>query len=497
MDLAGAGRSGMSLQGKGLDQRRVTPKAHEEATMGTTTEGNVRVELRQKLVDRFNESELRDLCFYLGIDYETLAGSNKPDKARELVGFCERHDRIADLIAEVKVLRPDISFEGHPKPPDKVPVTPGGPPGNNPYSNRRALRSPDCFCGRSYEVRTALSLLANAQSISVIGSRHIGKSSLLYHISTPSVLKSHFIDPEQFAFIFLSCEQLSDLDRGQILQVLFNQARAAMSRFGFQVDPGAAPTSSMTFFDYSAAFARLTQLGRKLVFLLDEFEYMAENSSLTPEFFAGLRSIAGNQDLAYVTATGRSLLDLTYADKSVLGSPFFNIFSTIRLGLFDDKDARELINRPSRGAGVEFSNATVDFILSLADHHPLFIQIACFHAFEMQAQNGALTAADYPLLSERVKSEVQDHLQYAWSKLKDQEKQALLSPETAWEDPQFAKVMTSLKNHGVICQSNSRYRLCALWADFVRSQATRTGELEPLTSKRQPPTIVWTDIERV
>ena len=97
-----------------------------------------------------------------------------------------------------------------------------------------------------------------------------------------------------------------------------------------------------------------------------------------------------------MTASGRSLLDLTYADKSVLGSPFFNIFSTIRLGLFEDSDARELISRPSHGGGRGILRCNGGFILSLADHHPFFIQIACFHAFEMQSQNGVLTDADYP-----------------------------------------------------------------------------------------------------
>jgi hypothetical protein len=54
-------------------------------------------EMRTYIVEHFNDDELRDLCFELGIDYESLTGSGKSAKARELVSFCERHGRFADL----------------------------------------------------------------------------------------------------------------------------------------------------------------------------------------------------------------------------------------------------------------------------------------------------------------------------------------------------------------------------------------------------------------
>jgi len=65
-----------------------------------------RVKLRQVLVTYFNESELRDLCFDLKIDYETLPGDNKGDKARELVAYSERYGRCADLAQACYRLRP-------------------------------------------------------------------------------------------------------------------------------------------------------------------------------------------------------------------------------------------------------------------------------------------------------------------------------------------------------------------------------------------------------
>ncbi len=41
-------------------------------------------QLRQSLVESFDENELRDLCFDLRIDYESLPGDGKSARAREL-----------------------------------------------------------------------------------------------------------------------------------------------------------------------------------------------------------------------------------------------------------------------------------------------------------------------------------------------------------------------------------------------------------------------------
>jgi hypothetical protein len=461
--------------------------------MNTDSERTYWAELRQVLVDRFSESELKDLCFDLGIDYETLEGENKLDKARELVLFCKRHDRTPELVTAVRVSRRGISWGQTPSKnvelTRKVFSSVEGSVGANPYFNRRAIRAPKDFYGRSYEVRTALTLLASLQCLSVVGPRRIGKSSLLYHISEPAVLEDHGIDAGKFAFIFLSCEQLSDLSQDQVLQVMLNQARAAMVKAGFQFDPGASPTAGMTFFDFSHALAGFTQLGRKLVFLLDEFECLAQNSSLTPAFFAGLRSIPNSWDVAYVTASGRSLLDLTYADRSVLGSPFFNIFTTIQLPLFKDEDARDLIYGPSRAAEVHFSDATAKFILSLTDHHPFFIQIACFHAFDIQSQKETLTEADYQLIQERARDGLQDHLKVTWGYLKPEEKRFLSSLEIAQDDPRYNPTLQSLLKQGVICQRDNRYRLCALWAEFVRSQPAEASDREPRSDHEASPVV--------
>jgi len=67
--------------------------------------------LRSNLVASFDDSELRALCFDMGVDYESLGGKGKAGNAMELVAYCERRQIIPDLVAKCRDLRPNVSWE--------------------------------------------------------------------------------------------------------------------------------------------------------------------------------------------------------------------------------------------------------------------------------------------------------------------------------------------------------------------------------------------------
>ena len=47
------------------------------------------IKLRRTLIRCLDENELRDLCFDLGVDYESLRGEGKAAKVRELIAHLE------------------------------------------------------------------------------------------------------------------------------------------------------------------------------------------------------------------------------------------------------------------------------------------------------------------------------------------------------------------------------------------------------------------------
>lgn len=69
-----------------------------------------RTALRRLLAERFDDEELRTLCFDLGVDYEDLAGGTHEARARELVLYLGRRQALPQLIAYLRRTRPDIEL---------------------------------------------------------------------------------------------------------------------------------------------------------------------------------------------------------------------------------------------------------------------------------------------------------------------------------------------------------------------------------------------------
>ncbi|MDX1616641.1 MAG: hypothetical protein R3300_20200 [Candidatus Promineifilaceae bacterium] len=68
------------------------------------------VKLRNLLRDSFSEDDLRDLCFDLGLDYDNLPGDGKAAKAREIVIYFGRRQRLPDLAEHLGRTRPDLDL---------------------------------------------------------------------------------------------------------------------------------------------------------------------------------------------------------------------------------------------------------------------------------------------------------------------------------------------------------------------------------------------------
>jgi tetratricopeptide (TPR) repeat protein len=99
--------AGVLQVGEYLQKRREQPEL--DAALEQSAPGQKYLTpLRQILSERFDAGELRTLCFDLGVDYDSLPGRGKANKARELVAYLERRQRISELIELGKRQRPDI-----------------------------------------------------------------------------------------------------------------------------------------------------------------------------------------------------------------------------------------------------------------------------------------------------------------------------------------------------------------------------------------------------
>ncbi len=81
----------------------------ERAQDGTVLDED-KTTLRRNITNCFNESELRTLYFDLNIDYESVAGSTKEEKARELIVYCEQHGFLIRLLKMCQQQRPHVKW---------------------------------------------------------------------------------------------------------------------------------------------------------------------------------------------------------------------------------------------------------------------------------------------------------------------------------------------------------------------------------------------------
>jgi hypothetical protein len=293
----------------------------------------------------------------------------------------------------------------------------------NPFYHRRAIRQAADFHGRQSEISQILGLLGNGQSVSLIGPRRIGKSSLLIHLCRPEVRQEMGLDPARTLFILLDCQEVGGSPAEEVYESLLSGLRHAAQAAGIVLDtPRSEPG---TYRALDRLLHQVSQQGVSVVFLLDEFELLAANEHLTPYFFARLRGLTTKYGLAYLTASQRPLFAIT-AEEEILSSPFFNIFVTLLLGLYPAEEARTLFASRLAGSGVTFSPALRDHLCFLVGPHPFFLHVAGYHAYQSRQQDASLeNPADFSSLDSPIEVEAYSHLGYLWQNLSPDEQYTL------------------------------------------------------------------------
>ena len=69
-----------------------------------------RIRLKELMVRYFNKEELEDLLFNLGIDKDELPTATKPELAKEIILYCERHNTLERLLEICRDQRPHADW---------------------------------------------------------------------------------------------------------------------------------------------------------------------------------------------------------------------------------------------------------------------------------------------------------------------------------------------------------------------------------------------------
>ncbi|MCP5094208.1 MAG: protein kinase, partial [Chloroflexi bacterium] len=356
---------------------------------------------------------------------------------------------------------------------------------DNPFFNRQRITDPTYFFGRERQVEALYSAIATRQCRSIVGERKMGKSSLLTHLACTESLHHHGFDPDKFVFIYVDLEGMANINYEEFWPELMDRLELALpdnqEKLRERVED-LAMQDEVRFSQVRRILRRIDRAGLTVVMMLDEFESLAGNEAFNASFYGELRSLAGELGVVYITASKRSLYDLTYQHADTLSSPFFNIFSEEPLDLMPVDEANALLMGVS--AHIEtgsFSDEECATLLDLAGPHPFFLQVAGFYLCESR-QNTAVSPTTLIAKTTRgFNAESEDHFRYLWDQLTEPEQSGLLHWQTAVPDMKKQLAAKALLRQG----DDGQY--CPFSLAFTKF-LTRASVKERPTSTRLPPT---------
>jgi serine/threonine-protein kinase len=301
-----------------------------------------------------------------------------------------------------------------------------GKPEANPFASRAMIPSPADFFGRAREIENVLSRVlssSKAQSLSLVGQRRIGKSSLFRRLA--ALIPER--DPQAIA-AYYDLEASRKLSAGRFFAVVLGRLARASG------DAAAAPPAEADAWEALNAFLEDCQGRRRFVLLLDEFDTVTANPAFDADFFGSLRYLANNFDLAFVTSSYEDLTELCHAEE-IRQSPFFNVFTTVDLGLMSGAETAEMLAALAARSTVRFGLAEKAIARELGGRYPFFVQMAASAAWELMRDAGQAPPEE---VAARFRAEADGHFRYFVDHLPAAGRKSLLdlarggsAPETA------------------------------------------------------------------
>jgi AAA+ ATPase superfamily predicted ATPase len=337
--------------------------------------------------------------------------------------------------------------------------------GKNPYMNRVMIRDSEDFFGRKSEISKIYSRIGaeRPQSVSLVGERRIGKSSLLNFIYDPTNRRQYLTDPDKYIFIFVDFQEKRGIDIPDYFAILYGNL---IQEFDNQLEINLKPD----YDGFTKMINFLEKQGHKLILVFDEFELITKNKNFNHEFYSYARSLASNYNVAYLVASGKNLQSTCYS-SDIAEHPFFNIFSSINIGQFNRAEAAELITIPSKRTGYPLE-PYIDQIIDIAGFYPFFVQMACAPFFEFVRQDGKISKRNISNVKEEFLDEAKMHFRQIWDS-SDEDQRSLLK-ELALNkniENNLEYLLPGLIKSGYVRVEDEKPRLfSSVFTDYINSQ---------------------------
>ena len=249
----------------------------------------------------------------------------------------------------------------------------------NPYVTDAPLREGQDLFGRQDTLEWVARELCDpaTNSLVLFGQRCIGKTSLLRQLE-------RVLPPDAFLPVYFDLQDRATRPLGQVLADLAGTLakRAGLKPLGLDLFDDQGRFFLHTFLP---RFQTVASKGRRLVFLLDEFDvlYRADEVELAETaavetLFPFLRDVmAGEPRPACVFAAGRRVDDLARDLAATFGTSL-----VWDVGPLDWESAGSLVRQAEANGTLRFTDLTVSHILGLTNGHPHLTQLLCQRTWE-------------------------------------------------------------------------------------------------------------------
>ncbi|MDM8557841.1 ATP-binding protein [Candidatus Parabeggiatoa sp. HSG14] len=276
--------------------------------------------------------------------------------------------------------------------------------GKNPYiKDTPLLGNSALFYGRKRELHGALSVLRNPDkpgNVSILGERHIGKSSLLNQINQALMAEENVIT------IYTTMKNWRIKSQADF----FRQLRQSICK-ALKIEANFS-NDYESFRDFIAYHDKY-----RFILLIDEFDKMMDNTFFDAQFFSNIRALGEQPQFGYVLASRAPLHNICHQDNTH-ESKFWNIFGTqYTLGLLTQKEAEQLIQEPMQHAlGKTFQDMTK--ILDFTGYHPAFIQLVAADYYNALYRNREIN-------HDAIKTILHNFYQELWQQRTEKERELL------------------------------------------------------------------------
>ena len=292
--------------------------------------------------------------------------------------------------------------------------------------------APADFLNRRRELRRLLNRLEKGQATAVVGQPHTGKTSLLRFVMDKvkrDGIVGNKLDPCWFR----------DID-SHMLSKTFNQPAFwahVLEPLAVYFTTGELRTLYETSrdndfgaFTLMRLFAALDDAGLTIVVMLDEFDALLSHPILnSAEFYGSLRSLSSRfSSLALIIATRRSLNQLNVQTQEINphSSPYFNVFTELRLGPLPKRDVATLLSH----AGRRFTPKDRQFITLVSGRHPYLLQLTADIMWEA-AMEGVDDSKRYQQVAEELQLQSEGHFADTWRSWSNAERKVVMAVSLA------------------------------------------------------------------